>query len=278
MTRTPWLGNVRAVLLDVDGVLYRGERVFPEAQAFVTFLRERGIPFAYLTNNSTLSAGAYAARLRERGFPASPSQVVGSAETAAQVLSRRFPDRPPVLVVGEQGLVETLRAYQFPLVDRADDAKIVVAGMDRSITYPKLAEATYALRAGATFIGTNPDRTYPTERGLAPGAGSIIAALVAASDRQPTIVGKPEAPIFRLALQRLGTTPDITLMIGDRLDTDIAGARRLGMRTALVLTGVVSSPPEPGTDGPDLVVPDLAHLQALWEAEMARSASKGSSS
>ncbi len=267
MSKAPtWLLHVEAVLLDVDGVLYRGREVFPAARAFMAFLQEQGIPFAYVTNNSTLTARGYAERLRQRGFPAEPWQVIGSSETTAHVLRQRFPHRPPVLAIGEVGLTETLDAYGFPLTDRAEEAHIVVAGMDRGITYEKLAEATYAIRGGAVFYGTNPDKTFPTERGLAPGAGSILAALQAASDRSPVVVGKPEAPIFRLALERLHTSPERAMMIGDRLDTDIAGAKRLGLRSVLVLTGVTQTPPPPGPTSPDLIVADLAELLELWRS------------
>lgn len=266
MIHVPWLGDVRAVILDVDGVLYRGNRVFREALSFVRFLVRRHIPFVYLTNNSTLSASGYAARLQGLGFPARPEQVIGSAEATAHLLDQTFPDHPPLLVVGEQGLRDTLRTYGFPLTESADEAGAVVVGMDRDITYARLAEATYALRRGVPFFATNPDRTFPTERGLAPGAGALLAALVAASERRPTVVGKPEAPIFQLALTRLDVPAQAALMVGDRLDTDIAGARKLGLRTALVLTGVTTTPPPPGPDAPDLVLPDLARLQKLWEA------------
>ncbi len=265
MSAPEWLNSIEAVLLDVDGVLYRGKQVLPGAREFMTFLLSRGLPFAYVTNNSTLTSEAYARRLRERGFPANAWQVVGSSEATAHILRRQYPHRPPILVVGESGLEETLKAYGFPLTRRAGEAQVVVAGLDRGITYEKLAEATYAIRGGAAFYGTNPDKTYPTERGLAPGAGSVLAALEAASDRTPVVIGKPEAPIFRLALERLKADPDHAMMIGDRLDTDIVGAKRLGMRAVLVLTGVTSTPPTSSPLAPDLVVDTLQSLMELWQ-------------
>jgi len=176
-------------------------------------------------------------------------------------------ERPVILPVGESGLTTTLAAYGFPLTERAEEADVVVAGLDREIDYWRLAEATYAIREGAAFYGTNPDRTFPTERGLAPGAGSILAALEAASDQAPIIVGKPEAHIFRLALNRVQSTPEMTVMIGDRMNTDIAGAKRLGIRAILVLTGVTSEPPPPGPDAPDLVVNTLTELVGIWQGE-----------
>lgn len=261
---TTWLREIRGVLLDVDGVLYRGNQVIPGAREFLDFLTREGIPFVYLTNNSTLSPQDYAARLRAKGFPATAEQVVGSAEATARLLTREHPDRPQVLVVGEKGLIEVLAEAGFPITSDGDQAEVVVVGLDRGLTYSKLAEATYAIRRGAPFYGTNPDRTFPTERGLAPGGGAILAALEAATDRPPIIAGKPEAPIFHLALERLGLSPREALMVGDRVETDILGARRVGIWTALVLTGVTREPPPPGEGAPDIVSRDLVHLVHMW--------------
>ncbi len=268
MNRYSWLRDIKAVLLDVDGVLYRGTSIIPDAHAFLEFLASHHIRFLYVTNNSTMDAAGYAERLRRRGFPATAEHVIGSAETTAHLLARKYPHRPPVLVIGEEGLHQALKKQHFPITDVADRAEIVVSGMDRSLTYDRLAEATYALRRGAAFYATNPDRTYPTERGLAPGAGAIIAALEAASDRTATVVGKPEPPIFQLALERARVAPANALMIGDRLETDILGGKRVGMHTALVLTGVTQEPPPPGPNMPDIVVQNLTELQRWWEAAL----------
>lgn len=265
MKNLTWLTRIKAVLLDVDGVLYRGKQILPGAREFMAFLVEREIPFAYVTNNSTLTAEDYASRLVKRGFPATARQVIGSAETTAHVLTQMYAQKPRIFPVGERGLMATLQKYGFPLATTAEETTIVVAGLDRAITYEKLAEATYAIRRGARFFGTNPDKTFPTERGLAPGAGSILAALEAATDTPPTIVGKPEAPIFRLALERVAATPETAVMIGDRLDTDIAGAKRLGMKAILVLTGVTTAVPDTSSQAPDLVVENLAQLMSLWK-------------
>ncbi len=255
-----WLRDIQGILLDVDGVLYRGNEIIPGAREFLTFLQEKGLPFVYLTNNSTLSPEDYAARLRKKGFPAHVKQVVGSAEATAHFLVQKHPLRSRLLVIGEKGLHQVLANAGFSITEDGDEAEVVVVGLDRHLTYTKLAEATYAIRRGAPFYGTNPDRTFPTERGLAPGGGAILAALEAATDCSPTIIGKPEAPIFYLALERLGLPPERVLMVGDRLETDILGAKRVGVRTALVLTGVTSEPPPPGPAAPDIVIPDLFAL------------------
>ena len=265
---TEWLREIRGVLLDVDGVLYRGNHVIPGAREFLAFLEGRKLPFIYLTNNSTLSPEDYAARLRAKGFPAQTEQVVGSAEATAHFLAHKHPSRPRVLIIGEKGLHQVLDKAGFPLTDNGDEAEVVVVGLDRHLTYAKLAEATYAIRRGAPFYGTNPDRTFPTERGFAPGGGAILAALEAATDCPPTIIGKPEPPIFHLALERLGLPPEHVVMIGDRIETDILGAKRVGLRTVLVLTGVTTRAPSPGPNAPDLVVPNLYALKDQIETSI----------
>jgi 4-nitrophenyl phosphatase len=158
-----------------------------------------------------------------------------------------------------------MRAAGFSLV--AADADVVVVGLDPDLTYQKLAQAMQLIRGGARFIGTNGDRTFPLPDRLVPGAGSILAALQACTDQKPLIIGKPEKPMFEIALDRLGTPAGRTLMVGDRLDTDILGGQQAGLRTALLLTGVTT--PEAlatGSVRPDCVFDDLKALHAAWAA------------
>jgi 4-nitrophenyl phosphatase len=144
-------------------------------------------------------------------------------------------------------------------------ASIVVAGLDFKLNYDKLKRASLLIRGGAVFIGTNDDATFPMPEGLAPGAGSILALLRTSSGCEPLLMGKPNPPMFEAALRLLGTKPERTLMIGDRLDTDIAGAKRAGMRTALVLTGVSNQADvEDAADAPDAVFAGLPELLAAW--------------
>lgn len=229
--------HYRGYILDLDGTLYKGEEAIPGARFFVGQLRERGIPYLFLTNNSSRTPGQVAEKLRRLGFPAEAEQVFTSAQSAARFLSGKG-DHPRVYAIGEEGLLSALREAGCRLVQKEADA--VVVGIDRQFTYEKLKRACLEIRAGARFVGTNGDRVIPTEEGMLPGNGSLCAAVAAASGMNPVFTGKPEPLIFQYALERLGTTPEETLVVGDNLDTDIRGGLEAGMDTLLVYTGVTA--------------------------------------
>lgn len=255
--------SVRGLVLDLDGVLWRGDQVLPGVQALFSYLETHAIPYCLASNNATLTLERVNERLAEVSVTIPAGRLVTSADAAASYLQRRFDTPPSVLAIGEGALRQALESVGCLLVDRSDTAQVVVVGMDRHLTWAKLVEAGLALRAGAVFVGTNPDRTFPTERGLGPGNGAILAALETATGHSPIIVGKPEAEIFLEAGHRLGVAAQETLVVGDRLETDILGGQRAGMRTALVLTGVTSAGELPQRDEkPDLVVDDLMELLA----------------
>lgn len=253
------LAAVRAVLVDMDGVLYLADERLPGAARLLGWLEERSFPFLLVTNNSSLSPEAYAAKLRRLGMPAPPERILTSAVATAELVAARHPGAR-VLVVGEEGLRQALEGAGLRVVE--EDPDLVVAGIDRAFTYQRGRAAALAIRRGAAFVGTNPDLTFPTPEGLVPGAGAILAFLEAASGRRPLIVGKPERPLFEQALRRLGTRPEETLMVGDRADTDVEGARRAGLRTALVRTGVARD--TPGDGGADWVFQDLPAFLKAW--------------
>ncbi|MFP4322270.1 MAG: HAD-IIA family hydrolase [Anaerolineales bacterium] len=245
-------GNpLRGVITDMDGVLWRGDVILPGVVDFIQHLIEANIPYVFATNNSSRTVENYLTKLAGLGIPAEADQILSSAVATAAYLAEQYPPGTRVHVVGEQGLRETLTAYGFTVVE--DDPALVIAGIDRHFTYETLRRATDFIRAGVPFIGTNPDKTFPVPEGFAPGAGSVLAALEAAGGVPPQIIGKPAAPMFQVALERLGSTPNTTLMIGDRLETDIHGAAALGIHTALVLTGVATAEDaahsEPAPDG-----------------------------
>jgi 4-nitrophenyl phosphatase len=243
----------------MDGVIWRGPEPIGDLPSIISRISHLGWKFILATNNSTRTPSQYLERLHGFGVTLETWQVINSSQATAQYLRKEFPNGGAVYVIGEQGLELALAEEGF--YPNSSHAIAVVAGMDRTLTYDKLRQATLLIRAGSKFIGTNPDRTFPTPEGLVPGAGSILNALQAATDVQPIIIGKPQPEMYRIALERLGTKPEETLVVGDRLETDIAGAQNLGCPTALVLSGVTSieaahnwSPPT------DFIAEDLENL------------------
>ncbi len=255
----------RAVVMDMDGVLWRGDEALPGLSALFDLLRGQAVPFALATNNSSKHPSDYVIKLARMGIDGvTEGQIVSSATATADYLTTHYPRGTAVHVLGGNGVKTLIADAGFTLSD--DDPRVVVAGIDFDLTYDKLKRATYLIRAGADFIGTNADRTFPMPDGLAPGAGSLLALLETATDRAPIVIGKPGAPMFEAALRAVKADAAHTLMIGDRLDTDIAGAQRVGMSTALVLTGIsgradVAASATP----PDYVFADLVELVSAWQ-------------
>lgn len=257
------LSTLRAVLIDMDGVLWVGDRMLPGIADFFAFLDAHQIRYILVSNNATRRAGHTVERLRAGGLVVSAQHVLTSAEATPLWLRQKLPQLKRVFVVGEQALRDALHDAGIEIVDR--DADAVVVGLDRQITYEKMKCATLEIRRGARFIATNSDRTLPTEDGLVPGAGSLVAALVAATDVQPLFIGKPARPMFEIALELTGTTPRETAMLGDRLDTDIDGAGDFGLKTIMVLTGVSTrAEAEQNRIKPDVIVDDLPTLVRVW--------------
>jgi 4-nitrophenyl phosphatase len=249
----PTLKDVAAMIIDLDGVLWRGPVVLPGVSEFFELLRDAGIKVLLASNNSTARPAAIQDRLGKLGVTISREEVLTSALATSAYLKRVLPSGASIFVIGEDGIRHALAEAGFALAPGADGAKAVVVGMDRQVTYAKLGEAALAIRAGAMFVGTNPDCTFPTERGLMPGNGSLLAAVQAATDQDPIVIGKPERTYFELGLEQLGTPPGETLMLGDRLDTDILGGQQVGLLTCLVLTGVV-----------DQQAADASEIKATW--------------
>jgi len=257
------LSAISGVIMDMDGVLWRGDDILPGVAAFFDFLRRRDLPFVLASNNSSRTPADYVAKLSGMGVGGvSERQIVTSGTAAVDYLTTHYPAGSAVHVLGGDGLKALVAGAGFPF---SDEARVVVVGIDFNLTYNKLKRAAYLIRAGADFIGTNGDATFPLPDGLAPGAGSLIAALRTATDREPLMIGKPNAPMFEAALRALGTTRPATLMIGDRLNTDIQGAQKAGFPAALVLTGVTSREALAASDmQPDGVYDDLPALMAAW--------------
>jgi len=261
------LSSVRAFLLDLDGVLYRGKTPLPGAARFIADLQALRVPFMFITNNSTQTPSQYMAKLGRMGVRVPEEALLTSSLATADHLSCVAPPGSPLYVIGEVGLLEAVEERGFVITGDHRAARYVVVGHDTALTWRKLADATLAIRAGAAFVATNPDRTLPTEEGLLPGAGATLAALEAASGVVPLVVGKPEVTIFRLALARLDVQPEVTAMVGDRWDTDILGGNRAGLSTIAVLSGVDTADVFAQTmPRPDFLFEDLAELHTAWRS------------
>jgi 4-nitrophenyl phosphatase len=254
------LRQLRGFLIDLDGVVYTGSEVIPGAPQFFGVLRRLDLPFKLITNNSSRRAEQFAERLAGMDIQVAPQEILTSAWATAEVLADSAPPGSRAFVIGEEGLRSCLEARGFRLVndERAD---YVVVGLDRGFNYAKLTTAIRAVLNGARFVGPNPDTTLPMEDGLSPGAGSVQAAITAATGVQPLIIGKPEPTMLQLGLRQLGCEAAQAAMVGDRLDTDVVGGQRAGMVTILVLSGVVSAEVAAGSPiKPDYVLADLAEL------------------
>jgi len=272
---------IRLVALDLDGVVYRGAHVLPGAVEAVEELASRGLLVRYVTNNATRARDEVAAKLREMGLPAREGEILSSAAATGVWLKGHLAPGSRLLVVGEAGLLKELTDAGFDPVyagateadgvaatdgtSASDGVRAVVVGLDRSFTYRTLARAQAALATGVPFVATNLDRTFPAEGRLLPGAGAIVAAVEAAAGRAPDVViGKPGLELARALEASTGVTPGMTILVGDRLDTDIALGRAAGMQTVLVLSGVSTRADlVAGSPEPDAILESLAELPAF---------------
>jgi 4-nitrophenyl phosphatase len=235
--------TLHTLLIDGDGVLWHGNRPVPGLVRFFDVLKERNINWGLLTNNATHTTQSYVEKLGAFGVTAEPSQIFSSGTVTAHYLREDGQSIQSLYVIGQSALKETLEGAGFTVYDGEEEPQhvdAVVASIDRAITYGKLRVAMRMIRAGATYIATNPDTTFPTPEGLSPGSGSIIAAVTAAAGCAPIFMGKPEPTMYQVAMQHFGSDLHNTAMLGDRLDTDILGAKRLGMGAILVLSGISS--------------------------------------
>jgi 4-nitrophenyl phosphatase len=259
--------NLRGIILDMDGVLWRSTTPIGNLPSIFKTLNNLGLKVIMATNNATRSPDQYVNKLASFGVKIGSWQVINSAMVTAHYLKTHYPDGGDVFVVGDNSLMETLNQHGYN--PNGSDPIAVVVALDRRINYEKLTQAALLIRRGVQFIGTNPDKSFPIPEGEAPGAGAILAALEAATDVSPLIMGKPRPRMYNLALTRLGTLPGETLVVGDRLETDILGAQNTGCPNALVLSGVTAletanlwQPP------PDIISKDLTSLLDLLAQAM----------
>ncbi len=274
------------LLVDLDGVVYRGSDPVPGVAAVLADRAARGDDIVYVTNNSMHYRTDYQTRLAAMGAPVSPDTVVSSARATAAYLREHDPGIRRVLVLGAGGLERELRDEGYDVVTAAAAAtrmsqeaidgyvaagapEAVVVGLDPNLTYARLAVANDCIRAGAHFIATNRDPVYPTERGLRPGAGSIVIALEYATGVVPVSIGKPAPFLLQTAAHAVGRQAAEAIMIGDVIATDLAGARAVGARCVLMLTGVTTLaqvealPPD---EAPTAIAADATELAAILAA------------
>jgi len=232
--------HIKSLIIDMDGVIWKSDAPIGDLAAIFRRVRERGLKFVFATNNSTKTSEQYVARLAEFGVEAEPWQVVTSSQGAAHAVAQKFPRGTKVFMIGEDGVRMALedKGFEIVPVDEAPSAQVVVMGIDRDITFQKASEATLLVRNGIPFYATNTDKTFPTPRGEIPGAGSWVSIITTATDVQPIVAGKPFPFLMELSLEKLGTKKEETLVVGDRLETDIAAGQAVGCPTALVLSGV----------------------------------------
>lgn len=268
-SRVPLCEAYDAVLLDLDGVLYLGPDPVPYAAASVAEARRRGMRAAFVTNNASRRPAVVARHLSELGISAEPADVVTSGQAAVRYLKGRLDQGSAVLVLGTDGLAEEVAAGGFEPVRKAAGASALVQGLDPRTAWTDLAEAAVAIRAGAIWVAGNTDSTYPSPRGPLPGNGALVQALVTATGQRPVVVGKPEPELHRASVERVGASRP--LVVGDRLDTDVLGAVRVGVDSLLVLTGVTDLGQllaAPEGMRPTYVSPDLRGLLTAHEAPL----------
>jgi 4-nitrophenyl phosphatase len=232
--------NIKSLILDMDGVLWKADSPIGNLPAIFDRIRYLGLKVAFATNNGTLTPEKYIDRLQHFGISVEPWQVVTSSLGLAHLLSLEYPSGGPIFVIGESGLILPLcdKGFEPLSLKDAGEARAVILGVDRGINYEKMSEAALLVRKGVPFYATNSDKTFPTPRGEIPGAGSWISVIVTATGIEPIYAGKPAPYLFELAQERLGTSKFETIVVGDRLETDIAGGQKAGFPVALVLSGV----------------------------------------
>jgi len=253
---------VKALIIDMDGVLWNNTQPIGDLPAIFNRIKTLGFKFILATNNATRTVAEYHTKLANFGVELEKGQVINAAEAVGIYLKEHYPQGTHLYVVGQPSLKHTLESYGFIIAEEdTSDAKVVIASLDYSLTYDKLKLASLLIQSGCDFIGSNPDVTLPTPEGFIPGSGTVISALEIASGKRAKIIGKPEPLLYQMALKMLGVLPEQTLAVGDRLETDIAGAHAAGIHSALVLSGASSLAQAKIFDPkPDLIIRDLTEL------------------
>lgn len=228
--------KIESLIFDMDGVLWKDEKPLVNLREIFEIINKNQIKYMFATNNSTRTSKEYRIKLNQLGIPCSQNQIITSSTTLLSLLLKKYPSKGPVYIIGENGLITPILEAGFHIDEK--NAIAVIGGLDRNITYEKFKIAILLLQKEVDFYFTNSDTTFPTPVGTVPGAGSILKALEVGSGRTAIVTGKPKPSMFEYAMDYFGTSPDHTLVIGDRLDTDILGGINAKCPTAFVLSGI----------------------------------------
>ena len=257
--------NIKALIIDMDGVVWKADSPIGDLASTFNRIRERELKFVFATNNSTKTSEQYVERLGKFGVDVEPWQVITSSQAAAHAVAQKFPQGTKVFMIGEDGIQIALEEKGFEIVstENASSAEVFVMGIDREINFDKVAEATLLVRSGVPFYATNTDKTFPTPRGEIPGSGAWISIITTATGIEPIIAGKPYPFLMDLSLEKLGIEKEEALVVGDRLETDIAAGQGAGIPCALVLSGVsTQEDAEKWKPEIDIIANSLAELVA----------------
>ncbi len=258
------VASVKAVLLDLDGTLFLGRTAIPGAAKALEAIRASGVRVFFLTNASTRSRQSIVGKLEGMGIRASEAEVFGSAYMVADYIAMKCPGRA-VFCISEGGLQDELRARGIGIVED-DSAGVVAVGLDRKLTYEKLAIAFRAISKGALFVASNDDPRYPVEDGFLPGAGAMVAAVERSTGKRPVVLGKPNRYGVEMLIRENGLGKKELLVVGDQLDTDVLIGKKNGIRSVLVLTGVTKKSDlkkMKKNEKPDYVIDSIVQLPAL---------------
>jgi HAD superfamily hydrolase (TIGR01457 family) len=254
------------VILDLDGVIYRGNKLIEGADKAIVELKKRGIKITYLTNACTKSRKGRVEKLRRLGIEATEEEVFTTSYAVAKYIAENYPrSKQNVFYIGGEGVGEELSKQNIRIVD-ATKAHIVVVGLDTGLSYEKMTMGFRAIMRGADFIATNADPTFPVEDGLLPGAGALVGFLVAATGKKPLVIGKPHTYMLEMVLRASGSNKSEMLIVGDRIETDIAMGKKFGVKTALVLSGVTKKEELKNVkkkDLPDYTINSIADLPSI---------------
>lgn len=266
MTEYSPLKAKRLFLFDLDGTLYLGDNLFPGVQELLAFIRTRGGQYRFLTNNSSRSVDAYVQKLARLGITAQPRDFLTSVDAMAAHLHAHGMETRRFYVCGTESMKSQLRAAGFTVAERREDADTLLMGFDTELTFQKLEDACILLGQGADYLATNPDWVCPTSYGFVPDCGSVCEMLWRATGRRPLVIGKPEPAMPLLAMQQAGASAQETLLIGDRIYTDIASGANAGIDTLLVLSGEAKEEDLPmAQPQPTFVLPDVQALLRILE-------------